>query len=843
MALGGIRLDRIVRWLRPVLVGVLLLLCSLVVVLGFRVHTALDELHEQPTDNIQWNTAQLELDLVLFGNSVHDARSDASLPLENVRKRFDLFYSRAQNAIGGEAFIRPGMNGISKDLSELLASFLARETPKIDAPDESLREALPMIQSDIEALRAALRKSTIELVARLAKLNDVRRANFAELVQELAWAAGAAIATLTLLVSVIIWFNAIALRQTRAAARVSERLAATVDSALDAIIVIDHLGRVLQYNPSAATIFGFPREEIVGETLAGRIIPERHRAAHIAGMAKASKGGKLKVVGAGRFEITALHKSGREFPIELAISQAMGDSGPIYIAFLRDITDRLAAEASLRAARDEALAAERAKDNFLAVMSHEMRTPLNGVIASLEIAAQDARHPRQARFIDLARSSATQLLRHANDVLDIARLESGAVQVAHEDFDLGHTLAVLLDAIRPISLEKGIELKLDMLGDIPPLHGDPFRLGQIVQNFLSNAIKFVETGGVTVEAEATRQTAGQCEIEIRVSDTGPGIAEADQQRIFDDFVMLDPSFGRTGEGAGLGLSICRRLAKAIGGEIGVESALGEGSCFWLRVALPLAHGNSDAPALAIETEVPQLDVLVVEDNQTNRELLEEMLRRLGQRVVLRNDGKTGSDEARTRHYDLILMDVSMPVMDGIAATQAIRSDGASRDSRILAVTAHSMPADLERFRAAGMDDTLVKPISMAGLRKVLLGQTGVTAVSAVAVLDAERQADLRTSLAADVRVRILTRFLADSGTLIERIVKGAGEGLDAQAMMALCHEAAGSAAVVGATRLQQHFATAEVLFRDGHAKVASGVLTRETPGLWLETSAAIQATL
>ena len=831
------------RAARAVLVVVLFVFLAMLILLGLRIHDSLSELRAEANDNLHWNLSQLEVDLVRLGEEMRVNALQPGASLKELRKRYDLFYSRAQNAIGGKGYSAPGLEDLPQQFAALLNAYIARETPLIDGPDATLRENLPAMTDRLADLREKLRKTSIAMIDAMAKLGDDKREAFSALVRQMALAAGSMIFLLSALLAVVLWLNRVAAREQDLTARVSERLASTIDTALDAIILADDKGRIIQYNPSAEKTFGYSKAEAMGRDLGELIVPPGLRAAHSAGMTRMRQTGQFKVVNAGRIQITALHRSGREFPVELAISSADGDQGRIFISFLRDISDRVAAEAELTSTRDQALAAGRAKTEFVAVMSHEMRTPLNGVIASLEIASGMAQDPELRRFISLAQDSAQLLLRHANDVLDISRLESNGLQLTVEDFDINAHVAGLVETFRPLASEKAIDLRYSMVGEHPILQGDPFRLGQIVRNFLSNAIKFTKQGGVTVEAEVSESRSQTRVIEIRVTDTGPGIPETDQARIFEDFVMLDPSFGRTGEGAGLGLAICRRLAQAMGGEIGVESTPGQGSCFWLRG--PFALGRKPTPVAWTEDRAPMpaMDVLVVEDNATNRAVLGELLRRLGQRVTFAFDGEKGAAAAAAHRYDIILMDVSMPVMDGLTATGLIRKEGASRNSRIVAVTAHSMPEDVERIRAAGMDDMLMKPISSGNLIRILSGTALIIAKPADGLIDDERVTELKMAIGADGLARLAGKFLGDGSQLIARLLSDEALEAPAETLSAICHEAAGLASVLGAAKLRGLCARAEDLARSGRSPEARDLLRRELATVWQETATSVKAML
>lgn len=816
---------------------------SLVMQLGIE----LRKLQEEPVDSLQWNVTQLELDIMRLEAKVQVALAKPEGDLTDLRRSFDLFYNRAGTITNGTMFARLGLTGTVAPMKAQMRAFLTDTARLIDGPDARLRAALPKIATTVADLRRDFRVMAIQVIDVNAALADAQRAKLAEVLRKIGVASLLLVSLLVGLLALVLGLNRRAERRTQEVERITARLEATVATSLDAVIVVGMDGRVIDFNAAAETIFGYSRAEALGASLGMLIVPAHLRDAHEAGMRRMREGGEKRVVDAGRFEITAIRKSGEEFPVEMSIASSDGPEGMIFVAYLRDISDARRAEAALVAARDKAQAAEQTKTNFIAVMSHEMRTPLNGVIASLDILGRSGLEPRQERFLTLARNSADQLLRHVSDVLDISRVETGHIGVSADRMDLAALVTTLVDPMRPAAAAKSIGLDVNILDSLPPMLGDAFRLGQILQNFVSNAIKFTETGGITVEVELQHRIGAQAKVEFRVIDTGLGIAEADQERIFDDFVMVDPSYGRSVGGTGLGLAICRRVAHAMGGEVGVESDLGAGSCFWLRLPLTLDHSveaPSAAPATtpgrsgtgaALQGSAAQaLDVLVVEDNEANRIVLEEMLRHLGHRVALANDGGAGVEKARATCFDVILMDLSMPLMDGWTAASVIRLEGASRDSRILAVTAHPRPERIDHMMDAGFDGWLTKPLSTAGLAAALAQDTRNLQPQSPAqeqavphVIDTERLEELVHLMTPEVLGETLTAF----STQIEALVETLGQRplpADLTVWMQDCHAAAGAAAIIGAPALRQCLADLEQAcetadragLEQGHAAVA-----------------------
>ncbi len=494
---------------------------------------------------------------------------------------------------------------------------------------------------------------------------------------------------------------------------------------LDAIIVADAEGIVRAYNPAAEAIFGWTQAEIIGQPMAEMMIPAHHRAAHAAGMKRFLTTGERRIIGAGRVQMEACHKSGRRFPVEVSITHERVGGRHVFVSFLRDITHRLRAEADLRAARDEALAAARKKSEFLAIMSHEIRTPLNGILGAVDLLQATPLDEAQTRHVRTLRRSGDILLGHVNDVLDLTRLETGAETLRPRPMDLRAVFDRVLENQDGAARKAGNRMSALVAPDVPPsLLADDRRLSQVLLNLVGNANKFTSGGEIVLSACCLGVADGQARLVLSVADTGVGIPTGDRARIFEDFVMLDPSYDRNAQGTGLGLGIARRIVQAMGGSIDVRDSAGGGADFHIELTLPVADAPAAAPVVPDRDRaaVGPLSVLMVEDNPINREVLRAMLEQEGHRVTEAADGTAGVAAAATGRFDLILMDISMPGMNGTEAARAIREGGGPNAATpIVATTAHALPAEIESFRANGMPQTLTKPISRAALRALLAG--------------------------------------------------------------------------------------------------------------------------
>ena len=382
----------------------------------------------------------------------------------------------------------------------------------------------------------------------------------------------------------------------------------------------------------------------------------------------------------------------------------------------REAAVRQMAEAtSLAQAREaEAASANRAKTAFLATMSHEIRTPLNGILGMAQVMQADVLSPAQRERLGVLRQSGHALTDILNDVLDLARIESGQLELRPEPFDLRELLVGCGQTFAALAQGKGLSHDLSIAPTAEGAYlGDAGRLRQILHNLLSNAVKFTDRGGVSIVAE---YQPGR--LELTVADTGPGVAADEQERLFGRFVLLDDIATRRHGGAGLGLAICRELARQMGGDVTLFSRPGEGSAFTVvlpltKVAAPAASETEPAPDAALD-----LRILAAEDNPTNQLVLRSVLRQAGVDPVIVDDGVKALAAWRGGSWDAVLMDIHMPVMDGLTALKEIRrleaEEGRPR-TPVIALTANAMRHQVDLLIEAGMDDHVGKPIDVAQL--------------------------------------------------------------------------------------------------------------------------------
>ena len=602
-----------------------------------------------------------------------------------------------------------------------------------------------------------------------------------------------------------------ALKEREQALRQSQDLlGATVKAALDAIIVIDHHGKIIRFNPAAESIFGYSSKQAIGRDMADLIIPSKYRSAHRQGLQQYLKTLEGAVIGK-RIEIEALRSDGQEINVELVVQPSAGPEGPVFIGYLRDITDEKQRQQALIEARDKAEDAGRAKAAFLAMMSHEIRTPLNGVLGILNLLQDTKLEDGQRDYVKTAYESGTALLTIINDILDFSKLEAGQMVLEEGAFRVEQLLSDVARIIEPLAQKKKIQLTTHVAASTPiACKGDAGRLRQILLNLCANAVKFTTTGTVTMAiASTTAAGSDHAELTFTVTDTGVGIPEDKQKLIFSKFTTLDPGAGGKLGGTGLGLAISKAITEAMGGSIGYASTLGVGSSFWFTVTLPIVDPSqvqsNDEPVRKPELS-RRLRILLAEDNATNQLVVTKMLEAAGCTVDTAANGQEALEAATQRSYDVIFMDVAMPEMDGLTATRRIRDlPSPACDTPIIALTAYALAEDKERCRKAGMGSVLTKPIARAGLYKTLESVATVAAPTTsykqsdatpieIGVFDELFEGEPKS-----VKQMAMSQFLADITEQRDRLASGMAQQ-NLHAIERSSHVLIGLAGTFGASR-------------------------------------------
>jgi signal transduction histidine kinase/ActR/RegA family two-component response regulator len=507
----------------------------------------------------------------------------------------------------------------------------------------------------------------------------------------------------------------------RRIARKSEELEATLGRIGQGILMLDVDGRLRIVNHRAAELLGHAEGLTIGETLPDDVV-------------------RLLALGEDHSDPRDVRVGDRE--IELATAP-MPDGGRLIT--LTDITAHRQNEAVLAEARDRAEAATRTRTAFLATMSHELRTPLNGVVGTMRL-LEDCDDPEErSLYLGTMSQSAEHLLQIIDDILDITKLEADRITLDRAPFAVASTLRTAVELVGPRARDKGLAIDVEIAADVPPvLVGDAARLRQVLVNLVGNAVKFTERGCVILRADRVPPTAAvhPGALRIRVQDTGIGIAQEHLGSLFLKFSQLDGSITRRFGGTGLGLAISRELIEKMGGEITVTSTLGEGSTFTLVVPFEVGEvvgkpsGPTNAPASpGATTAADGLDILLAEDNPTNTLVATRLLTRMGHRVTAVADGEAALAALRQHGFDLVLMDVMMPRMDGLTAIRHIRAGRVpARKVPIVALTANALTEDRDEAFAAGADAFATKPVSLEKLEAAIVdAMTGAGSGSADAI--------------------------------------------------------------------------------------------------------------
>jgi PAS domain S-box-containing protein len=516
------------------------------------------------------------------------------------------------------------------------------------------------------------------------------------------------------------------LEQAEEAMRLSEeRLAMALDATSDALWDWDLVNNHVHFSPRYATMLGYAPDELPhaldtweellhpdDRDMAKRVVNDhigRGEPFSLEFRLLRKDGGWHWIMGRGN--VVDRDESGR--PVRLIGTHV-------------DIHERKKMELELREAKDAAEAANQAKSEFLANMSHEIRTPLNGIMGMLQLLESAVQEQDQREFCSLALQSTNRLTSLLSDILDLSRIEAGKMEIRPAPFDLGDMLKQTIDLFMPLSVQSRVALELHVSPVIPAcVQGDPLRLQQVLTNLIGNSFKFTSHGRIVVEAyPLPARRDGETRVFFTVSDTGCGIPDESLTNLFEPFTQAAHGYTRNHQGAGLGLTISKNLVKLMGGTMAVESEVGTGTSFHFCITLSVPT-DSPAPNPSEENEGAARNssgrILLAEDDQVTRYAVRKLLEKAGYTVIAAENGKEALDLLDTEDVDCILMDVQMPVMDGVEATMKIRNSrtGAKADTPIIALTSYAMTGDRERFLDAGMNAYLSKPVLLDDLKKTV----------------------------------------------------------------------------------------------------------------------------
>lgn len=599
-----------------------------------------------------------------------------------------------------------------------------------------------------------------------------------------------------------------------------ERFQSLFELSPDAIVVINGKGELLDANSLACELAGYSKEEMLKIPAVDFVAPDNLSTA-LSGMTTAGGGETVKV------QVEFLDANKKRVPTEVLGRRIESENGALYYGVIRDISDRLAKEQQLRNSKDAAEKANLAKSDFLANMSHEMRTPLNGVIGSLSLVERAGVSEQAASLITAAERSAETLLTLIDDLLDLSRIEAGEIEVENSVFDPREFSTLVSEVFGPLAEKKQLELNTTLSFDGKMVRSDVGKIRQVLINLVGNAIKFTQRGSINVNIGVNLE-ADPAALTLEVSDTGIGISKRDQAVLFDRFKQADSSRSKSHGGAGLGLAICKQLAEIMDGSISVSSAPGVGSTFTFMIPVEHADEQSDVLSSPAQHDANLRGrVLIAEDSETNAMVAMKMLERLGLEFEHVTDGAAAVDAALSETFDLVLMDVSMPTLDGLEATRILRDRGYTVP--IIAMTAHALKGDRDQAFKVGMSGYVTKPVRPNALRDAL----GKWLSGAPAPADAEETnfAALDTDAIREVWGDDLETYTEIGRIFLDELAWRI-PGLSTANVNELEHHAhslKGAASNIGATELSRLAADLEALAKSGvHGRVTPMIKSIES---------------
>jgi two-component system, sensor histidine kinase and response regulator len=552
-----------------------------------------------------------------------------------------------------------------------------------------------------------------------------------------------------------------------------QQLEALVNNSPVAIVILDMFQNILSCNPAFEKLFGYSRDETLGINIDQLLADDEHRKEALYYSRTVANGEKIAGISRRVRKNTSLADV-EIFAIPLVVEgQSIG-----MIGFYHDITE-------LVKARQAAEQADRAKSEFLANMSHEIRTPMNGIIGLIDLVLDTGLTDEQNDLLQGASESADSLLTLLNDILDFSKVEAGQLHLETIDFDLRNTVEGVAQTLASRAEAKGLEMISYMDKDVPAqVRGDPGRLRQVLVNLVGNAIKFTETGSISIQADVEHETPKQATLKFSVTDTGIGIPLDRQAAVFERFTQADGSTTRKYGGTGLGLTISKQLVELMGGKLGVKSAPGKGSTFWISVTLE-KQPETITPPERVSVNLKGMRVLVVDDNDINHMIFTRMLEGFGCQVSAILSGKQAVATLKSALLDrapfqLVLLDMQMPEMDGEATLKAIKSDSMTRDAVVIILTSMGRRGDASNLEALGCSGYLLKPVKQHELFEavqMIFGQQQVTRQKRMVtrhLLSEQKRQELRILLAEDNEInrKVAVTLLTRQGLSVDAVENG-----------------------------------------------------------------------
>lgn len=715
------------------IVTCLVLVPLMLIFLGFyysNLKNTADDFKYVRSDNGAWPITQLEVDYqnlrLSLARDLANSRAGKAVSPEAIKRSFDIYYSRlnVNRALYGSD--SKGQDHKTRSILERLTDHRDALALQIDTLETLSETNLAELLAQADIVEDDIRRYSTMSLALLVQEATHERDTMLTIIFRHAELLYLVVALLMVKMALTTLVYQRLKSKVVVTERTAESLQGVIDASQDAVVITSASGHIAAYNAAAETIFGYTATEAIGAKMEELFIPARTRNAHLECIKTYLETGQSKWINSGRHIMAVCDKAGREFSVEVTIASSRGDQDEkIFISVLRDISPRINAEEKLRRTAEIAKRDAMAKQQFLAVMSHEMRTPLQGVLATFDLLETDMTTPDQKDLLTLGKRSGMKALEQINNTLELARLSDCRVVRQNNIISPTGLLFGLVTLLEPLLLKNGNKIVLKTARDVPVrVLGNQCLFTSVFDNLLANANKFTKNGQITVCVDMV-EIDGKADVQIAVKDTGIGIDPAKLTSIFDDFSTGDAGYARVSEGTGLGLGIVKRATEKMGGEITVESVLGKGSVFTFRCRFDAApddvSGPEPVPSAKADgnkaSEVKPL-VLVVDDNETNRTLIGHMLKRLGCDFELAEDGMQAVEKCRDTSYDLILMDVSMPKMDGFEAASAIYEVGLMQ-GYMVCLTAHASDEIRTAVQHAGMNEMMIKPVRLEMMQELL----------------------------------------------------------------------------------------------------------------------------